>query len=102
MPLKLIIDARRGLELFQLQDHLPMAKDVLQPVAETPQENEILKRLNRRRRRFVNERVRISNNLTVDLQAVCPSLLAVTGEVGNLWFLRILTCTDDLQKLKRL
>ncbi len=97
-----VIDARRGLELFQLQDHLPMAKDVLQAVAETPQENKILKRLSRRRRRFVNERVRVSNNLTVDLQAVCPSLLAITVEVGNLWFLRILTCTDDLQKLKRL
>lgn len=96
------IDARRGLELFQLQDHLPMAKDVLQAVTETPQENKILKRLSRRRRRFVNERVRVSNNLTADLQAVCPGLLALTVKVGNLWFLRILTCTDDLQKLKRL
>jgi transposase len=97
-----VIDARRGLELFQLQDHLPMAKDVLQIVAEPPQENKMLKRFSRRRRRLVNERVRVVNGLQSDLQAVCPSLLALTGEAGNLWFLRLLTCTDDLQKLQRL
>jgi transposase len=96
------IDARRGLELFQLQDHLPMAKDVLQVVAEPPKENKMLKRFSRRRRRLVNERVRVSNGLQSDLQAVCPSLLALTGNVGNIWFLRLLTCTDDLQKLQRM
>jgi transposase len=97
-----VIDARRGLELFQLQDHLPMAKDVLQIVAELPQENKMLKRFSRRRRRLVNERVRLVNVLQSDLQAVCPSLLVLPGEAGNLWFLRLLTCTDDLQKLQRL
>lgn len=96
------IDARRGLELFQLQDHLPMAKDVLQVVAETPRENKILKRCSRRRRRLVNDRVRLLNSFQADLQAVCPSLLAMTGDAGNLWFLRFLTSTDDLQKLQRL
>src|SRR5262245_50811337 len=48
------IDARKGLELFQLRDHLPLAKEVLQEVTGTPQENEILKRLTRRRHRLVN------------------------------------------------
>ena len=33
------IDARKGLELFQLRDHLPLAKDVLQEIAPTPLEN---------------------------------------------------------------
>lgn len=97
-----VIDARRGLELFQLQDHLPMAKDVLQVVAEPPQENKMLKRFSRRRRRLVNDRVRILNSFQADLQAVCPSLLAITGDAGNLWFLQFLTSTDDLQKLQRL
>jgi transposase len=97
-----VIDARRGLELFQLQDHLPMAKDVLQVVAEPPQENKMLKRFSRRRRRLVNDRVRAINIFQADLQAVCPSLLAITGDAGNLWFLRFLTSTDDLQKLQRL
>jgi len=31
------IDARKGLELFQLSDHLPLAKEVLQEVKGTPQ-----------------------------------------------------------------
>jgi transposase len=57
------IDARKGLELFQLRDHLPLAKEVLQEVSGTPADNEILKRLTRRRRRLVNERVRVVNNL---------------------------------------
>jgi hypothetical protein len=30
------LDARKGLELFQLRDHLPMAGDVLQEVRATP------------------------------------------------------------------
>jgi hypothetical protein len=32
------IDARKGLELFQLSDHLPLAKEVLQEVRGTPTE----------------------------------------------------------------
>jgi hypothetical protein len=37
-----------------------------------------------------------------DLQAVCPGLLEITGEAGNLWFLRLLTSTDSLIKLAKL
>lgn len=96
------IDARKALELFQLRDYLPIAKDVLQEVRATPQENEVLKRLSRRRRRLVNERVRVLNGLQADLQAVCPGLLGITGDAANLWFLRFLTSTDDLRKLARL
>ena len=96
------IDARKALELFQLRDYLPIAKDVLQEVRATPQENEILKRLSRRRRRLVNERVRVLNNLQSDLQSVCPGLVEITGEAGNLWFLRFLTSTEDLRKLPRM
>lgn len=95
------IDARKALELFQLRDHLPIAKDVLQEIKVTPIENDILKRISRRRRRLVNERVRVLNNLQADIQSVCPGLLGITGEAGNLWFLRFLTSTDDLRKLAR-
>ena len=66
------IDARKGLELFQLSDQLSLAKEVLQEVRGTPEENEVLKRLTRRRRRLVDERVRVISNLQTDLQAVCP------------------------------
>ena len=96
------IDARKGLELFQLSDHLPLAKEVLQEVKGTPQENEILKRLSRRRRRLVNERVRVVNSLQADLQAVCPGLLEITAEASNQWFLNFLLSAQTLAQLSRL
>ena len=68
----------------------------------TPEENDILKRLSRRRRRLVNERVRVLNSLQADLQAVAPGLLQITRYVGNLWFLNFLTCRKDIRKLARL
>jgi len=95
------IDSAKTLELFQLRDHLPMAGDVLQEVMATPEENDILKRLSRRRRRLVNERGRVINSLQADLQAVAPGLLQITREVGNLWFLNFLTCRASLLKLAR-
>lgn len=96
------IDARKGLELFQLSDHLPLAKEVLQEVSGTAPENEVLKRLTRRRRRLVNERVRVVNNLQADLQAVCPGLLEITREASNQWFLNFLLSADTLPQLARL
>jgi len=96
------IDARKGLELFQLSDHLPLAKEVLQEVKGTPRENEVLKRLTRRRRRLVDERVRVISNLQTDLQAVCPGLLEITKNAGNQWFLNFLLSADTLAQLARL
>jgi transposase len=93
------IDARKGLELFQLSDHLPLAKEVLQEVSGTPKENEVLKRLTRRRRRLVNERVRVVNNLQADLQAVCPGLLEITREASNQWFLNFLVSAETLPQI---
>ena len=95
------IDSAKTLELFQLRDHLPMAGDVLQEVMATPEENDTLKRLSRRRRRLVNERGRVINSLQADLQAVAPGLSQITREVGNLWFLNFLTCRKGLLKLAR-
>ena len=96
------IDARKILELFTLKEHLPMAKDALQEVVAAPAVNEKLKRLSRRRRHLVNERVRVLNRMQADLQAVCPELLAITHSVRNVWFLRLLTFRDDLRQLARL
>ena len=95
------IDSAKTLELFQLRDHLPMSGNVLQEVMVTPEENDILKRLSRRRRRLVNEWARVINSLQADLQAVVPGLLQITREVGNLWFLSFLTCRKGLLKLAR-
>lgn len=96
------LDARKGLELFQLREHLPLAKAVLQEVGAIPVANERLKRLTRRRRRLGNERVRVVNTLHADLQAVCPGLLEITREVGNQWFLHFLVSADTLPQLTRL
>ncbi|MCK9991476.1 MAG: hypothetical protein RugAbin2_02490, partial [Rugosibacter sp.] len=96
------IDARKGLELFQLCDHLPVARGVLQEVAATPLENDQLKRLTRRRRALVEERSRLLCRMQADLQAACPGLLAITQSADNVWFLNLLTHSDDLSKLARL
>lgn len=96
------IDARRILELFQLSAHIPIARDALQQVIVSPAVNDTLKRLTRRRKQLVNERVRIVHRIQADLHAICPELLALTGDVTNVWFLNFLTCRDALPKLAKL
>ena len=96
-----VIDARKGLELFQLCEHLPLAKRVLQEVAPVSRVNEQLKRLTRRRRRLVNERVRVKNTVQSDLQAVCPGLLEITNDVNQIWFIHFLSSSKHLKTLAR-
>ncbi len=96
------IDARRMLELFQLKDRVPQAREVLQEVGAVPIGHEQLKALTRWRKQLVTERMRAGNRLQANLQATCPGLLDLTGEADNLWFLNLLTCRGDLTKLKAL
>lgn len=96
------IDTRKMLELMHLRDALPLAKRVLHRVGTVPVENEQLKRYTRRRRQLVEERVRVTNRLQSDLQAVCPGLLVITGDVSNIWFLNFLTAREDLSRLPTL
>jgi transposase len=96
------IDARKILELFRLSEQLPLAKDALQEVVPTPAENDRLKRLTRRRKQLVVERVRVVNRMQADLHAVCPGLLAITHAADNRWFLNFLTCRDALPALAKL
>jgi transposase len=93
------IDARRILELFRLRTHLPVAREVLQEVVAVTQEAERLKRLTRRRRQLVNEKVRVLNRMQADLQAVCPGLLEITADAENLWFLSLLSAREDIRRL---
>lgn len=95
------IDVRKMFELFQLQDTLPAAKNILQEVGKIPEENERLKRLTRRRRELVVEKGSIQNRLQSDLQAISPGLLSITRCAGNLWFLRFLTCRESFKQLAR-
>ena len=96
------IDTRKILELFCLKDQLPLAKAAIQEVVMAPAVNGKLKRLSRRRRHLVDEKMRILARMQTDLQAVCPELLALTHSADNLWFLRFLTLRDDLRQLARL
>ena len=96
------IDARKILELFLLKDQLPLAKDAIQEVIPSSQVNEKLKRLSRRRRHLVIEKMRVLSRMQADLQAVCPELLAATNDADNLWFLRFLTFREELRQLAKL
>jgi transposase len=57
---------------------------VLGEVAAVPEAHAQLKRLTRRRRVLVHEKVRVINRLHADLHAVCPRLAEITGVVDNL------------------
>jgi len=96
------IDARRMLELFAFDGRQGVARDVLQRVAAVPVEHRRLQYLTRRRRGLVEERAGRLTRLRCDLQAYAPGLLAITGSVGNRWFLNLLTCRERLTALVRL
>ena len=75
------IDSRKGLELFQLQQTLPLAKNVLQHIHQFPRVHQELKYLTRRRRRLVDEMVRYVNTLHSDLRAASPGLVDITKDI---------------------
>lgn len=97
-----VVDTRKMFELFTMQDHLPLAKNALQTVIAIPGVNEKLKRITRRRRLLVNEKVRVVNRMQSDLQAISPGLSRITGSVDNAWFLRLVTSREDIRQLSRL
>lgn len=93
------LDTRNILKMSYLNDQLLIARGVLQLVPNVPEENKKLKRLSRRRRHLVDEKVRVENRLKSDLSAVCPELSSITCSVDNLWFLRFISSRKDLMKL---
>lgn len=97
-----IIDARKIVELFSLQTFLPASKKVLQEIRPADDVNERLKKLTRRRKQLIAEKVAILNRLGTELQATAPELAAITRKIDNLWFLRFITLKDDIRKLARL
>jgi transposase len=95
------IDARKGLELFTLSDHLPLAKNCLQRIEKPDQINIKLKRYSRRRRRLVDEKVRIKGAMHSDLQSISPELLSLTKNIDQSWFLNLLTSVTELSQLAK-
>jgi len=96
------IDARKIVELFSLQEHLPIAKKVLQEIKPANSINTKLKKLTRRRKQLIEEKKAITNRFNSDLQAEAPDLKAITKSVDNLWFLRFITLRDNLVSLSRI
>jgi hypothetical protein len=96
------IDTRKIFELLTLSDYVPAAKRVLNEVGQISEANEKLKRLTRRRKALVEERIRTSNRLHSDLNATSPALVNITKDICNLWFLNFLTARDDIRKLAKI
>ena len=96
------IDARKIVELFSLQQHLPVSKKVLQEIKPFDDTNTRLKRLTRRRKQLVQEKIALINRFSTELQSVAPDLKLITKAVDNLWFLRFFTLKEDMRDLVRL
>lgn len=94
------IDARRITELVRLKEVLPRDKEILQEVSVVPKNHQMLKRLTRRRRQLVNEKVAIANRMQSDIQAVSPGLLELVKNKDGVAFLSFLTSRDNLEQLK--
>jgi transposase len=77
-------------------------KTPLQEVEILPVENQQLKRLSRRRRQLVNEKIRLANRMQVDLQSVCPGFMEVMKRIDQLFVLRFLSSRSDLRQLVRM
>ena len=94
-----ILDARRIAELLRLRPFMSKQKEILQLVTSAPLENERLKRLTRRRKQLVEEKVLILNRLTVDLQATAPGLVDIAPNRDARWLLQFLMARPRLKQL---
>lgn len=93
------IDARYIAQLLRLSPVLNHKKEALQLVTSVPSENKQLKRLTRRRRQLVREKVMILNRMYDDLQATAPGLSNITTTRDARWFLCFLTSCSQLTQL---
>lgn len=93
------IDARKIVELFSLQNYLPLSKKVLQEIKTPDDINAQLKKLTRRRKQLAEEKKAIANRFGADLQAEVPDLKALTASVDDLWFLRFFTLRKNIREL---
>ncbi len=94
------LDAWKIYEFLGELNNPKLKKNAIQEVQQTPEINVKLKALTRRRRRFICEQTRLSNQIQVDLSSIAPGMRTITGSVTNLWFLRFLSCREDIRRLK--
>jgi len=96
------LDAREIIKLVLYSGNFKWGKDVIQEVETVPEEHNILKRLTRRRRQLVEDKVRIMNRMESDLQAVCPEILKLVKNKDSDCFLNLLTCRQSLEEIARI
>lgn len=92
------IDAQKIVMFIKLAPSMNPKKDVLQQVGAVPEENQILKRLSRRRRQLVTEKIVVQNRIQADLQAVSPGFLDFLN-IDSLYVQRFICCRSDIRQL---
>ena len=96
------IDAKQIVTLMMMAPFMQQMKETLQ---ETPKIDEIemqLKRISRRRRQLVQEKVIVQNRMQADLQSVCPGFLDTVKKVDSLYVLNFLSSRKSIRKLAKL
>ncbi|MBP2662980.1 MAG: transposase family protein [Firmicutes bacterium] len=96
------IDAQQIVTLMMMAPFMEQVKESLQPVLAVSMIERQLKRLSRRRRQLVQEKVNVQNRMQADLQSVCPGFLDIIHKVDSLYVLRFLSFRSDLRQLARL
>lgn len=96
------IDAQQILTLMMMAPFMEQVKESLQIVPTISEVEMQLKRISRRRRQLVREKVILQNRMQADLQSVCPGFLDIIKQVDALYVLRFLSFRSDLRQLARL
>lgn len=96
------IDAQQIVTLMMMAPFMGQVKESLQQVPVISEVEMQLKRLSRRRRQLVQEKVILQNRMQTDLQSVCPGFLDDIKTVDALYVLRFLSFRTDLRQLARL
>lgn len=96
------IDAQQIITLMMMAPYMEQVKESLQQVPVIGNIETKLKRLSRRRRQLVQEKVILQNRMQADLQSVCPGFLDFIKQVDANYVLHFLSFRSDIRKLAKL
>lgn len=96
------IDAKQIVNLMMMAPFMEQMKETLQYAPIIGKYEMQLKRISRRRRQLVQEKVIIQNRMQADLQSVCPGFLDKIKKVDALYVLRFLSSRKDIKRLAKL
>ena len=93
------IDAVQIVTLMKMAPFMGQGNETLQEVHNIGESEVKLKRISRRRRQLVDEKVVIQNRMQADLQSVCPGFVDMFKTMDSAYVLRFLSLHSDLRKL---